>query len=258
MTPSTRAAGLAPIRPVTSSSTRFSSLTLRHAAVAAVFCCTLVPQHSAAATITPVLAYAFDQGELFRATADHLADGLHANTWTLAAGGGTSTAGNPGRALSANGWDGDGNAFVLRVSLAPGHTLALTGFGFDERASGTGAQVWSLRIADVSLAEGRTHTSFTRHAGLLSLPGPLSGQFDVVLAGWGASSGSGTWRMDNFFLEGQVLAPAGASPHVIPLPGALALLAGPLLLCPRRRRPGPLQAPGPWGRHSRQPPSSGK
>lgn len=228
--------------------------------LAAALCCTLIPQHSAAATLTPVLAYSFDQGELFRSTADRLADGLFAEAWTLAAGGGTSTTGNPGRALSANGWDAQGNAFVLRVTLAPGHALALTGFGFDERASGTGPQSWSLRIADVDLAEGRTHTSFTRHAGLLSLPGPLSGQFDVALSGFGASSASGTWRMDNFFLEGQVLGPAGVPLQVIPLPPALALLAAPLLLCPRRRRPAPApaQAPGSSARQLRQPPSSGK
>jgi hypothetical protein len=228
----------------------------------AALCCTFQAQQSSAATVTPVLAYSFDQGELFRSTPDLLAEGLRAETWTLTTGVGSSAGGNPGRALSATRWDGAGNAFLLRVNLAPGHSLALTGFGFDERASSTGAQQWSLRIADVELAWGRTHTTFTRHAGLVSLPGTLSGQFDVVLSGWGASSGSGTWRVDNFFLEGQVLGPAGvATPvanHVIPLPPALALIAGPLLLLPARRRAHGERAPLAPAAQLRQPPSSGK
>ncbi|HAZ61397.1 MAG TPA: hypothetical protein DCY89_07490 [Gammaproteobacteria bacterium] len=235
-----------------------SAHSLHQLLMAAAICCTFNPQQSSAATITPILAYSFDQGELFRASADLQATGLLANVWTTVVGTGTSATGNPGRAISASRWDGDGNAFVLRVNLLPGHTLSLTGFGFDERASGTGAQQWLLRIAELDLAQGRTHTAFTRHAGLVSLPGSLSGQFDIVLSGWGASSGSGTWRMDNFFLEGQVLGPTGVATQIIPLPPALALLAGPLLLCPRRRRTELTQPAEASARQLRQPRSSGK
>ncbi len=237
--------------------TRFAH-SLHQVLLAAAICCVFTPQQSRAATITPILAYSFEQGELFRASPDLLATGLLADIWTTVVGTGTSATGNPGRAISANRWDGDGNAFVLRVNLLPGHSLSLTGFGFDERASGTGAQQWLLRIAEVDLAQGRTHTAFTRHAGLVSLPGSLSGQFDIVLSGWGASSGSGTWRMDNFFLEGRVLGPTGVATQVIPLPPALALLAGPLLLCPRRRRTGLTQPAEAGVRQLRQPRSSGK
>jgi hypothetical protein len=245
------------------STVRITRLPLRRFAALALLAA--LPLAGQAATVTPILAYSFDQGELFRSQPDLLAPGLVAEAWVSAGSVATSTTGNPGRALSANGWNGDGNAFVLRVRLAPGHTLALSGFGFDERASGTGATAWQLSIADVTVASGPTHTVFTRHAGLINLPGSLSGQFDVVLSGFGASSGSGTWRMDNFFLEGEVHSagalPATPTPTPVPLPAGGLLFTAPTLLltaCRRLRKASPggyAEAPA---RQLRQPPSSGK
>lgn len=212
--------------------------TLGHSLVVSTLFGLGAPLAAHAATLEALLSYDFDVGSSFSPLPEAIAEGLSVTGWTIGAGSLSDAAGNPGRALSATGW-ADGNAYLLRVSIEPGRTLLLSGFGFDERASATGATLWELSIDGSSIASGASHQSYTRHAGAMNLD-QLGGQFDIVLRGFGGSSNSGTWRIDNFYLEGQLSAVAAVpAPALapVPLPAALPIYAaglGGLLLRGRR------------------------
>ena len=66
-----------------------------------------------------------------------------------------------------------------------------------------------------------TSTSF----GAVTLPLALSAQsvFELALSGTGASSSVGTWRIDNFRLEGTRV------PEPVPVPAPIGLLASGLV-----------------------------
>lgn len=162
-------------------------------------------------------SYTFEDGAGdFTAAAGFAAEDLTLGAWSDAAGSLTDFAGNPGRAIAARDWD-IGNEFRFQVTVPPNRSLALDGFAFDNLASASGASQWSLSINEQTVAGGLTSLSFTNVADTLDLSG-LGGNFWVRLAGSGASSGTGTWRIDNFQLSG-TLAPAP-----VPLPPAAAML----------------------------------
>lgn len=143
-----------------------------------------------------------------------LASGLATSAWADTDGTLTSFTGNPGRALGGRSFD-DGNAFSLAIQIDPGLTLTLTGAGFDQQASASGPSAWTLAINGLAVANGATGSTFqTEHADF-ALP-DLSGSVLLVLSATGASSGAGTFRLDNFELSGAV-AP-------VPLPASLTLL----------------------------------
>jgi hypothetical protein len=175
---------------------------------------------AASATATPLLLYTFEDAEGEPVNAPSLlAEGLSAGAWTSDLGTLSFVAGNPGSALSTNQWSVDGNpGNALRLVIAPeaGHAFLLTEFGFDQMRSGTGPVAWSLQLDGVSVAEGETSTSFQARAGALAdilVEGPV----DIALVATGASSSAGTWRIDNFRLEGRAA--------VVPEPSSAALLA---------------------------------
>jgi len=132
----------------------------------------------------------------------------------------TSFSGVSGRAAAAKDWQ-DGNAFIFDILVPVGQSLNLTRFDFDEKASTTGATGWRLNIAGQEVANASTSTHFQHHGSGLALT-PLSGTVPIRLAGSGASSGSGTWRVDNFSLQGELTS--------VPLPGAWLGLCSALLL----------------------------
>lgn len=133
----------------------------------------------------------------------------------------TSFSGSSGRAIGARSFD-NGNS--LRVTLgAQGGSFALDELRFDQQASASGPKTWAARINGVLVASGATTTTLTSIVIPLALTGTL---FELDFAGSGATSGQGTWRLDNVQLS-------GTSP--VPLPAALPLFACALLGLQRRR-----------------------
>lgn len=156
-----------------------------------------------------------DAANALELTPEIIAPGVAAGLFSDTAGTLTSGVGNPGRAVSARTWF-DGNAWHFTLEPLPGFTLSLDGFSFDDLASGTGPKDWQLQIDGVSFATGPTAvTAFGTHGGAFAL-GPTTGPLGIALLGSGASSNSGTWRIDNFALTGAV-AP-------VPVPAAFVLL----------------------------------
>ena len=99
----------------------------------------------------------------------------------------------------------------IRVTRRHGQLLQLSRFGFEQSASASGPLSWALSIDDVHVASGATSVGFQAISEDLALDG-ITGSFLLALSGDGASSNAGTYRIDNFFLEGSVSA--------VPLPGA--------------------------------------
>ena len=167
------------------------------------------------ASADTLLFYDFeDANGDFDLTAEFAADGLAPGDWSVINSTLRDFSGNPGRAIASGGFS-SGNSLVLPISVADGQVLELSGVGFDQSASASGPLNWTLSIDDVSIASGATSVGFQSISEALSLNG-ITGNFLLALSGGGASSNAGTYRIDNFFLEGSV------SP--VPLPGALVFL----------------------------------
>jgi hypothetical protein len=166
-----------------------------------------------------LLAYSFDTStSAFINAPSELAAGVSAGAWTDLDGTLISFAGNPGRALGAKSFH-DGNSLGLRLSADT--ALLPTRISFDQQASASGPREWSLAINGRPIASGLTSTSF----GSVTLPLSLSAQrvFELALSGTGASSSVGTWRIDNFRLEGTQV------PVPVPVPAPVGLLASGLV-----------------------------
>jgi hypothetical protein len=126
--------------------------------------------------------------------------------------------GNPGRALTDNGWrDDDANYFEFEVVPEAGRYVLPTGLAFDERASGTGPTHYEIAVVIGGIAYPVPGGSGTIEAGSWAThsvpefgyfaaaePSLFTGAFKVRIAARGASSGSGTWRVDNVRLTGYV------------------------------------------------------
>lgn len=181
---------------------------------------------SAGTTPAAVVVFDFDDGEGgFTAVASTVAPGMDAGPWTVASGTLTDVAGSSGRAASAKGWV-DVNAFAFELTVAPGLVLALDAFAFSNRASATGPVTWSLLIDGTGAGTGDTSTAgFAAAGGAIALQG-LAGTVPILLRASGASSGQGTWSVDEFALHG-ALAP-------VPLPPALVLFGAGLAALARR------------------------
>ena len=118
------------------------------------------------------------------------------------------TQGNPGYAVSGRNWgDADENYFEFTISVSSGAIMPVF-FEFDNRASGTGPVSWGIRsdadnYGDI-LSSGDTSDSFSEtpmvNADVSGIPAGTG--VTVRIYGYGASSGSGTWRVDNIRVMG--------------------------------------------------------
>lgn len=164
------------------------------------------------ASAETLLLYDFeDTNGDFELSAEVRADGLELGDWSVINSTLRDFSGNPGRAIASGGFS-SGNAFVLPINIADGQLLQLSRFGFEQSASASGPLSWALSIDDANVASGATSVGFQAISEDLALDG-ITGSFLLALSGDGASSNAGTYRIDNFFLEGSVSA--------VPLPGAL-------------------------------------
>ncbi|MCB1746149.1 MAG: hypothetical protein H6977_06535 [Gammaproteobacteria bacterium] len=145
-------------------------------------------------------------------------------------------AGNPGRALASSGFT-LGNRIVLELAARPGQQLLAESLAFDARVSASGPQTWSIALAGAAAQSGPLTTAFAPVT--LTFDGAAAApQIVIEFAGAGASSASGTWRLDNLRVEGQVIANPVPLPAGLPLLGSATLAAAVL----RRRRRSPIPA----------------
>lgn len=190
------------------------------------FAAALIALTSPLVTAALVLSYDFEgDGGAFENSPNQIDSNLFAEAWFLAIGTPTSPQGASGsdNAISAKNFT-DENSFLLSLEIAPGFALSLEEFSFDQRRSGTGPTTWMLFIAanDFVLASGTTSEAFDAVNGSLGLNG-LTGIIEIEIRATGASSTSGTLRIDNFQLQGSLQA--------VPLPfSAILFFSSALML----------------------------
>lgn len=179
---------------------------------------------------------------------DAMPDAIHADLSSAAFSDHAGTlgdfAGVSGRALSATAFN-DGNAIILTLVSTPDRRIEIDRVRFAVRVSASGPSTWQLAVGDTPAASGPATTSFDAFDVELSGFGG-NGGLALALSGLGASSSSGTLRLDNVSIEGTVSA--------VPLPPALLLATVPLALLGGSRRDRQAAGHG----HSRQPSTSGK
>jgi len=130
---------------------------------------------------------------------------LSASSWTNSTGTWTSYAGNTGEALGmAN--SGGAASVSLSFNIASGYKLNISSFNFWCQRSATGAQNWSMLINGIAVGSGAIPTT-SAAIGTTNVLNPvnnLSGTVTVLILLSGAS-GSGTFRLDDFTLNGSIV-----------------------------------------------------
>ena len=137
----------------------------------------------------------------------------------MSRGSGLNTSAGSG-AFSARSWTTDSTidlADYYRFSITPndGFQLDLTSLELDERRSGTGIRRWSVRSNRDNFASDLSPSPFsvpdntaTRTEQRISLSGAdfsrLSAEVEFRIYGYQAERSTGTWRIDNVRLAGQI------------------------------------------------------
>jgi hypothetical protein len=129
---------------------------------------------------------------------------LNSSNWTNSNGAFTSFAGSSGQALSLNNSAGT-PTITLNFNVATGFQLSVNSYDFWRTRSGTGAQNYSMAINGITVGSGTIPTT-SATIGVTTVTNPvnnLTGTISVVITLSGAS-GTGTFRLDDFILNGTV------------------------------------------------------
>lgn len=166
---------------------------------------TTIYQHNFGATTISTHPYSVAPGTLN--------SNLTTAGWTNSNSAWTSFGGSTGQAIALNNSSGT-PTITLSLSVASGFQLEVTSFSFWRQRSAAGAQNWSMTIGGISVGSGSVPTTGAS-IGSTSVSNPvvgLTGTINVVLSLSGAS-GTGTFRLDDFTLVGNVTAiSAGCTP----------------------------------------------
>jgi hypothetical protein len=156
-----------------------------------------------------------------------VAGGLSVNPFTR--GTGLSSASGAGT-FSASGWStGTLDAqdyFAFSLTPESGWDMSLSQLSLDERRSATGIRAWSVRSSldafSSDLGYFEVPDDADTRVGQTTLLGlafdHLESGVEFRVYGFGAESGSGTWRIDNVTLQGEISA--------VPEPAEYALVFG--------------------------------
>lgn len=118
----------------------------------------------------------------------------------------TSFAGSAGQAIALTN-SGGTPTITLNLAIAAGFKVNVTSFSFWRQRSNTGAQNWSMTINGISVGSGTVPTTGAS-TGTIAVGSPVNnqtGSLTVVLS-LSAASGTGTFRLDDFTLNGTVTA----------------------------------------------------
>lgn len=130
---------------------------------------------------------------------------LSGSVWTNNTGSWVSYVGSTGQALGLADTSAPTASVTLTFTIAAGKQLTIDSFSFWRQRSNSGAQNWSMSINGTNVGSGTIPTTGTA-TGTTPVANPvtgLTGTVNVVIALSGAS-GVGTFRVDDFTLNGTV------------------------------------------------------
>ncbi|MBU6158927.1 MAG: DUF1533 domain-containing protein, partial [Bacteroidetes bacterium] len=118
----------------------------------------------------------------------------------------TASAGNSGTSLSVSNSGSSNYSYTLTFNVSSGYELSVTSFSFWRVRSNNGPQNWSMTINGTSVGSGTVPTtgaaiSQTNVSNTIS---KLTGQVTIVLSLSTISGTGGTFRLDDFTLNGNV------------------------------------------------------
>jgi hypothetical protein len=133
---------------------------------------------------------------------------LSNSQWASSTGAFVSFTGSAGQALSLNNSSGT-PSLTLTFNVAAGCALDITSFNFWRQRSASGAQTWTLTINGIFVGSGSVLTTgaFIGNTAVANAVNGLTGNVSVILAISGAS-GAGTFRLDDFTLNGSTICSA--------------------------------------------------
>ncbi len=187
----------------------------------------MAPQE-ASASLVDIVDYNFD-GRTVEASA--VAVNVIASIFDSSDGTIDFASGNPGEAISDNGWKTSGNYFYFSVTPVGGHGLNIAGLQFDDNKAATLGTNWQvthlLGITESDAGTGLMHEGWSTSMNTVDLSTIVALQniTDTVtfrIAALGTSSDNKVWSLDNVTLTGEVT-PEPATICLLGL-GGLALL----------------------------------
>ncbi|MBC7536793.1 MAG: hypothetical protein H7258_13970, partial [Ferruginibacter sp.] len=130
---------------------------------------------------------------------------LTGSTWTNSTSAWTSFAGSGGQAISLNN-SGGTPTITLNLSIAPGFQASVTNFNFWRQRSNTGAQNWSMTINGIAAGSGIVPTTGAA-IGTTTVGSPVNNQTGslVIVISLSGATGTGTFRLDDFRINGTVV-----------------------------------------------------
>lgn len=139
---------------------------------------------------------------------------LNTSSWINSAGAWTSFAGSAGEALSMNN-SGGTPTITLTFNVASGFEMSVSAFNFWRQRSTTGAQSWSMTVNGIAVGSGTVPTAGAAigDTNVSNAVNNLTGTITVVISLSGATGG-GTFRLDDFTLNGTVT--STAPPTIVP------------------------------------------
>lgn len=142
-----------------------------------------------------------------------------------------------GKAVGHNGWnvvDGE-KWWSLTLTADAGMKLNLNSLAFKDRATGTGADDWSLFIngSDVTTGSASKVSSGSLGGQLIDLSAFANIESaEFKLFGFGGGSSGGTWRLDDVTVDGELVQKTVETPDVTAVPESLGSLATAFALLP--------------------------
>jgi hypothetical protein len=185
-------------------------------------------------TSSGTLAYWSFDGSSSAATT--VGAGISAVPFTVSNVGGSLTyyAGNPGtgQAIASSGFTTSAGPptasysyFAFAITPANGLQVSLSSISFDDRASGTGPKSFNVQVSQQSDFSTLIYDSGIKstHAAFTSTPmnslaltnAGLTGTIYFRIYAYAASGSAGTWRLDNFNIQGTMAGAAAGSGWVI-------------------------------------------
>ncbi len=171
----------------------------------------IVSSNIVVTNVVPVVIYQHDFGTTGPTSKPYTVDppifatNLSSSAWTTSTTTFTGSPGSSGGSLSSTPGTAS-HTYTLTFNVASGYTLSITSFNFWRISSGTGPTAWAMTVNGTSVGSGLITTTGAAigQTNVTNTIAGLTGTITVIYTVSGGSSSSGTNRLDDFTLNGNV------------------------------------------------------